>query len=333
MVESSMRAVVIREAGDPSVLEVRAVPVRSPESNEIEVRVAASGVNRADLLQRLGRYPAPRGAPSSIPGLEYAGTVERVGSAVSLWSPGDRVMGIVGGGGYAERLVVFEREALAVPDDMPLVDAAAIPEAWLTAWDALVRQGHLSAGETVLVHAVGSGVGTAALQLARGLGARVIGTSRTPGKLERARALGLDHGLAGGGDSWPDEVLELTAGRGADVILDLVGGPYLRGNLRALALQGRLLLVGVPAGSEATLDLRMLMGRRASITGTVLRARPLEEKMALARDAQRRMLPLVERMGGRPVIDRRYPPDEAADAHRRMEANLNFGKLLIVWES
>lgn len=332
MAEGTMRAVVIPEPGPPEVLEVREVPRPDPGPGEVRVRVAASGVNRADLLQRRGAYPAPPGAPSDIPGLEYAGVVDAVGSGVRLVAEGDAVMGLVAGGGYAEAVVVHERETVPIPQGMDPVVAAALPEAWFTAWDAVVRQMRLTGGETALVHAVGSGVGTAALQIARALGARVLGTSRTPWKLERAGELGLDEGIVGGADrDWAEEVLDRSEGRGADLIVDLVGGSYLAGNLRCVAPRGRIVVVGVPGGREAALDLRGLMARRASITGTVLRARPLEEKIALARDAARRLVPLFERGALRPVEDRRFPPEEAAEAHRVMEANLNFGTLSIVW--
>lgn len=331
MGQGAMRAVVIREPGPPDVLEVREVPRPEAGRGEIRVRVAASGINRADLLQRRGRYPAPPGYPQDIPGLEYAGVVDAVGPGATSWAPGDAVMGLVGGGGYAETVVVDEREAIAVPRGMDPVDAAALPEAWLTAWDAMVVQMGLSAGETVLIHAVGSGVGTAALQIARALGARTLGTSRTPAKLERARDLGLDVAVAAGDGAWVEGVREATDGRGVDVIVDLVGGGYTSGNVECVAERGRIVVVGVPAGSEATLDLRGLMRRRASLTGTVLRARPREEKVALARDAARRLVPLIERAGLRPVTDRRFAPEDAAEAHRVMEANLNFGTLSIVW--
>lgn len=325
-----VRAIVLEGFGGPETLVVREAPDPEPGHHEILVRVRVSGVNRADLSQRRGHYPAPPGEPADIPGLEFAGTVERCGRDVSLWSPGDPVMGIVGGGGYAERLVIHERAAVRVPRGMTLEDAGAVPEVFMTAWDALVRQMALGGGETVLIHAVGSGVGTAAVQLARDAGARTLGTSRTPEKLERARELGLHEGLAG--DGWPERVRELTGGRGADLILDLVGGPYLAGNLVALAPRGRHIVVGVPGGARAEIDLRALMGRRGSITGTVLRARPLEEKMALAREFEVRVVPRFEAGALRPVVDRVFAAEEAPRAHAWMEENRNFGKILLLWD-
>ncbi|MGD2068581.1 MAG: NAD(P)H-quinone oxidoreductase [Gemmatimonadota bacterium] len=328
-----MRAVTITGPGDPDVLHVRRTPRAEPAAGEVLVKVRASGVNRADLLQRQGAYPAPPGWPAEIPGLEYAGTVEAVGEGVDpqLADVGDRVMGLVGGGGYAEAVAVHARTVVPVPDGVDLEDAGAIPEVFMTAFDALFLQCGLVAGERVLIHAVGSGVGTAAVQLARSAGAVTLGTSRTAAKLDRAVELGLDHPVAGGDRDWHEEVLELTDGRGVDVVLDLVGAPYLGGNLEVLATGARWIVVGVPGGATGSLDLRGLMRKRASITGTVLRARPLEEKALLARAFADRVVPLLARGDLRPVVDRTYPPEKAADAHRRMEANLNFGKLVLLW--
>ncbi|HUF75837.1 MAG TPA: NAD(P)H-quinone oxidoreductase [Longimicrobiales bacterium] len=326
----TMRAVVIREPGDPEVLEVRRVPIPEPGAGEVRVRVATSGLNRADLLQRRGRYPVPPGYPKDIPGLELAGTVDGVGEGVTRWSIGDAVMGILGGGGYAEHAISPASTLVSVPEGMTPAHAGAIPEVFMTAYDAAFLQERLAGGETLLVHAVGSGVGTAAVQLARRIGARVIGTSRTAGKLEQARDVGLDEPVLAD-DAWPERVLELTEGRGVDVILDLVGGPYLEGNQRVIAERGRHIVVGVPGGSDATLSLRTLMGRRASIRGTVLRARPLPEKEALAEAFTDHVLPGFAAGELRPVIDRTFPADEAAEAHRYMEENRNFGKILLAW--
>lgn len=328
--EASMRAVVITRPGGPEVLEVvqRAVP--EPGSGEVRVRVSTSGLNRADLLQRMGRYPVPAGWPDDVPGMEIAGTVEALGPGVEGLSVGDRVMGIVGGGGYAERAVSHAATLVPVPAGMSLDDAGAVPEVFMTAFDAVFLQEGLAADETLLVHAVGSGVGTAALQMARAAGARVIGTSRTPEKIERARALGLEEGVVAGA-AWPEEVLAKTDGRGADVILDLVGGPYLAGNQRVLAPRGRHIVVGVPGGPRAEVDLRLLMARRGSVRGTVLRARPVEEKTALAEAFAARVLPWLEAGAVRPVIDRVFSAAEASDAHRYMEENRNFGKILLSW--
>ena len=327
----SMRAVVITEFGDPEVLEVQEVLQPEPGPREILVRVASSGVNRADLVQRVGRYPAPPGSPSDIPGLEYSGTVVSAGPGVVLWKEGDRVMGIVGGGGYAEYVTVHERTAVKVPAGIGLTDAGAIPEVFMTAFDALFRQMNLSEGETILIHAVGSGVGTAAVQLTQAAGVRAIGTSRTAAKVDRALELGLDVGILGD-DDWPARVLEASGGDGVDLILDLVGGAYLEGNLKVMATGARQVVVGVPSGPTGSLDLRLLMGKRALIKGTVLRARPLEEKISLAREFEHRVCPLFAARKVRPIVDSTYPPEGAPEAHRAMAENRNFGKILLLWD-
>jgi NADPH2:quinone reductase len=326
----SMRAVVITEFGDPEVMEVREVQRPNPGPKEVLVRVAASGLNRADLVQRVGKYPAPPGSPKDIPGLEYSGTVVEMGAEVTLWSEGDRIMGILGGGGYAEYVTVHERTAVRIPAGVETGIAGAIPEVFMTAFDALFRQMNLSEGETVLIHAVGSGVGTAAVQLTQSAGVRAIGTSRTQEKVDRAIGLGLDVGILGDGD-WPHRVMEASGGRGVDLILDLVGGAYLEGNLKVLASGGRQIVVGVPSGPKAQIDLRLLMGKRALIKGTVLRARPLEEKISLAREFEQRVCPLFSARRALPILDRTFNPDEAPEAHRYIQENKNFGKLLLLW--
>ena len=326
-----MTAVRTREAGGPDVLQIEQVPRPEPRHDEVRVRVASSGINRADLLQRRGAYPVPPGWPEDILGLEFAGTVDAMGETVRDVEVGDRVMGLVGGGGYAEYVTVSARQLLPVPAGLDLVTAGALPEAYLTAFDALMVQMSLVSGEHVLIHAIGSGVGTAALQLAHAAGAGTIGTSRTAAKLATAAHLGLDRAIHVTDDNWADAVLEATGGAGVDVVLDLVGGPYLAGNVRAVARRGRIITVGVSGGRAGELDLRALMGRRASITGTVLRARPEEEKATLIQTARRRLMPQFEAGLLHPVVDRTFSPAEAPDAHRYMEANLNFGKLLIDW--
>lgn len=328
-VTGNMRAVVIPEFGGPEVLRLDSVPDPSPSPREVVVRVHASGVNRADTLQRRGLYPPPPGT-SEVPGLEFAGVVDEVGDAVTRWRHGDPVMGIVAGGGQAERVSVDERVAVAVPDGMDMTVAGAIPEVYMTAYDAVFLQAGLERGETLLIHAVGSGVGTAALQLARRAGAYTIGTSRTVSKLDRAAAMGLDVAIPGRAE-WDKAVMDATGGRGADVILDLVGAPYLARNQAAIALRGRHVVVGVPGGIRASLDLRLLMGRRARIFGTVLRARSVEEKAGLARDFTASVLPGFADGALEPAIDRVFPAARVADAHRRMEANENFGKIVLVW--
>jgi len=324
-----MRAIVIREPGGPEVLELRDVPSPEPSRGEVRVRVRGTAVNRADILQRLGLYPAPPGSPTDIPGLEIAGEVDLVGEGVTHLARGDRVFGIVGGGGYAEQIVVHARALARVPSGMGLTDAAAIPEAFITAWDAMIGQARLTAGETVLVHAAGSGVGTAALQIARAVGARVIGTARTPEKVGRARELGLGEAIVVQGGVFADEVLARTAGRGVDVVVELVGGGYVSEDIACIAPGGRIVIVGAMAGARAEVDLAALMRKRAELRGTVLRSRPIEEKILATRALERHMVPLFAAGALRPVIDRVLPLAQAAEAHRLVQTNDTFGKVVL----
>lgn len=301
-----------------------ASPVPGPE--EVLVRVGCSGVNRADLLQRQGRYPAPPGWPEDIPGLEFAGVVEAVGEGCRVRSVGDRVMGIVGGGGYAELLTTHERATVAIPERLSNEAAGAVPEVFMTAFDAVFLQCGLEEGETLLVHAVGSGVGTAAVQLGHALGAFVIGTARTADKLERARSLGLDAGVVPEAGRFADAVRKIAE---PAVVLELVGGGYLAEDLRCLRPLGRIVVVGLLAGARQEVDLGLLMTRRARILGTVLRSRPLEEKLAAMRAFEDRVVPLLARGLLAPVIDAVMPLDDAARAHERMASNAGFGKIVL----
>jgi NADPH:quinone reductase len=330
-----MRAIVI---GNAASLELREVPTPEPGPGQARVRVRACGVNRADLLQRRGLYPAPPDAPADIPGLEIAGEVDAVGIGTTDVRVGDRVYGIVSGGAYAEAVVVHARTLAPVPSvsGQPLgfVEAAAIPEAFLTAYDAMVAQGGLAAGETVLVHAAGSGVGTAAVQIARAIGARPIGTARSKEKLERAAALGLHAGIVaelgpGGAPTFAARVREVTEGRGVDVVLDLVGGAYVPESLASLAERGRLVLVGLMAGARADVDLGAVLRRRLRVFGTVLRSRPLEEKIVAGQLLARNLSPLVAEGKLVSVVDRVFPLERAAEAHDLMASNASFGKIVL----
>jgi len=323
------RAVRIREFGGPEVLELFEFTPRPPGFGEILVRVEAAGLNRADLLQRRGLYPAPPGSPADIPGLEYAGVVEEAGEGAG-WKVGDRVMGIVGGGAMATHLTVSGREAIPIPSGMGATDAAAIPEVFLTAFDALFLQGGLCLGERLLVHAVGSGVGTAALQLAREAGAFTLGTSRTREKLDRCRAMGLDVAILTDG-RFAEEVRESTGGKGADVVLDLVGASYLEENLAALAPRGRLVCVGLLGGAKGNFPLGVLLQKRATVVGTVLRSRPPEEKAQLAQRFTREILPLFEDGRLKPVVEAVFSFEQVAEAHRLLETNRTFGKVILSW--
>jgi putative PIG3 family NAD(P)H quinone oxidoreductase len=326
-----MKAVVNTGAGGPEVLEIQDRPIPEPGVSQVRIRVHASALNRADISQRLGRYPAPPGSPADIPGLEYAGEIASVADDVTMWKPGDRVMGIVGGGGHAEFVCAHEREVIAAPSNLSFEDAAAIPEVFLTAYDAVFLQLDARPGETLLIHAVGSGVGTAALQLAAKRGVRVIGTSRTAGKLEKAAAFGLTTSVLIVDDSWPAKVKEVAGDHGIDAILDLVGGSYLAGNVESLALRGRLISVGLTGGSRSELDLGAVMRKRLRMVGTVLRARPLEEKIVLAREFSARMISEFESGALRPVVDRVIPFADIREAHRAMESNESFGKIVLSW--
>jgi putative PIG3 family NAD(P)H quinone oxidoreductase len=324
-----MRAIVITKPGGPEVLVEKEVPMPEPGRGEIRVRVRATAINRADLLQRMGAYPAPPDAPADIPGLEFAGEVERLGEGVAELAVGDRVFGLTGGGAYAEALVVHARTVARMPDSLSFTDGAAIPEAFITAYDAMVTQAHLGPGETVLVHAVGSGVGTAAVQVAHAIGARSIGTARTAAKLERARALGMDDGVVVDGAKFAAEVLRHSEGHGVDLVLELVGGGYVAEDLACMAPRGRLVLVGLMAGVRAELDLALLLRKRLELVGTVLRARPLEEKIAATRVFAHHVVPLVARGQLRPVVDRVLPLAAAAEAHAYVASNDGFGKVVL----
>ncbi|XXS99477.1 NAD(P)H-quinone oxidoreductase [Sorangium sp. So ce363] len=324
-----MRAVVIREPGGPEVLEVREVDAPEVPDGHVRVAVRFAGVNRADLLQRLGFYPAPPGAPQDVPGLEYSGVVEATGKGARRFAPGDRVFGLLAGGAYAERVVAHEREVAPVPDGLTDEEAAAVPEAFVTAYDALVTRARLAPGERALVHAVGSGVGTAGLQIARALGCFVVGTSRTQDKLDRCRELGLHAGIATSGATFADEVLKATGGAGVDVVLELVGGAYVGEDLKACALKARIALVGLTAGASTELDLRELLRKRVELFGTVLRSRPLEEKIAAAQVLERNISPWLASHAVRPVVDRVFPIGDAAAAHIYVASNASFGKVLL----
>ena len=322
-----MRAVVITHSGGPEVLEIQDVETPEPVGDQVRVRVRAAGLNRADLAQRMGGYPAPPGVPSNIPGLEFAGVVDAVGPLVQLWKTGQRVMGITGGGGQAEYVVQQEGMLIEIPEKLDFVQAAAIPEVFITAHDALFTQAGLQMGERVLIHAVGSGVGTAALQLARSVGATVYGTARTVDKLERARALGLDAGLSV--RNFAAEIKELTNGAGVHVVLDFIGAPYMEQNLKSLASWGRLVYLATLGGAQANVNLGLVMAKRIQIRGCTLRTRTLEEKLAATRRFATHALPLLARGQIRPIVEQVYPLHEIATAHRTMEENRNFGKLIL----
>jgi len=328
-----MKAVRFTGKGGPEVVELAEVEAPRPSRGEVLVRVRAAAMNRADLLQRRGLYPPPPGFREDIPGLELAGEIAGLGDGVTGWKVGDQVMAIAAGEAQAELAVVHERMLLRVPTGMSITDAGALPEAGMTAHDALFTIGGLRPGAAVLIHAAGSGVATAALQIARAAGALTIGTSRTADKLEKARALGLDHGLLVGRDEprFADEVRKLTGRRGAAVILDFVGGAYAAENVACLAPGGRIVVIGTMGGPKAPLDLGLLMRARGSIHGTVLRPRPLEEKIAATQAFGRDVLPLIAAGKVKPVVDGVLPAARAREAHERMERNDSFGKIVLAF--
>src|SRR5262245_22347986 len=329
---SQMKAVKIVSFGGVEGLEIVDAPdAPQPVAERVRVRVRAAGLNRADILQRLGRYPAPSGYPQYIPGLEFAGEVETLGEDARAWKIGDRVFGITGGGAQAEYVAVPESTLARVPDNLNWVEAASIPEVFMTAHDALFTQCKLQIGERVLIHAAGSGVGTAASQLVKAAGAVAYGTSRTAEKLERAKEYGLAESIAVGSDPtlFAGAVKEWTGGDGVNVVLDLVGAAYLKANLDSLATLGRLIFVGTTSGSKAEIDYGIVMRKRLRVLGTSLRTRSIEEKATATRLFAQHVVPLLANGTVRPVVDSVFRIEEVREAHKRIESNETFGKVVL----
>ncbi len=324
-----MRAAVITEPGGPDVLQIMEVDDPVPGPEDVLVDVKASALNRADMIQRQGNYPAPAGSPSDIPGLEFAGVVVEAGERVIGMAKGDRVFGLLGGGGYASRTITHHRMAIPMPSDWDFVQAAATPEVYFTAYDALFNRGNLQMGESLLVHAAGSGVGTAAVQLAHQAGAFVFGTAGSPKKLDGAAKLGMDVGINYHDEDFSAVVKEKTGGAGVDVLIDFIGGPYWDQNIASMAVLGRLVEVGLMGGARVEVDLGQLLGKRLQVTGTGLRGRTLEEKLAITAQFKRHVLPHLASGSMKPIVDRTFPLEEVADAHRYMETNANFGKIVL----
>ena len=325
---SRMTAIAIKAPGGPEVLvpEERAVP--TPAATEVLVRVRAAGVNRPDVMQRKGQYPPPPGAPD-IPGLEIAGEVVAVGDKVKRWKIGDKVCALVSGGGYAEYCVTDEATALAVPKGFSFTDAAALPETFMTVWHNVFERGALKAGETVLIHGGSSGIGTTAIMLAKQFGAKVIVTAGSPEKCEACRKLGADVAIDYNKEDFVAATKQATGGKGAELILDMIGGDYVDRNFEAAAVEGRIVQIATQKGPKVTVDLRRLMLKRLTHTGSTLRARPVADKAAIARAVEAKVWPLLESGKLRPVIDSTYPLDKAADAHARMETSLHVGKIML----
>jgi NADPH2:quinone reductase len=324
-----MRALTISRPGGPEVLELRSVadPVMGPD--EVLVRVRASALNRADLLQRRGLYPAPPGSPADIPGMEFSGEVEACGELVTTLQPGDRVMGIVGGGAQAERLSLHERLCLAIPPGLSFEEAAAVPEAFLTAYDALFLRGGLRPGEAVLLHAAGSGVGTAAAAIATVAGARVIALTRSAEKRRRLETMGAHRVLDPAAPDLEGAIRIAAGGDGVGLVVDFLGASTWTLNLEVLAVRGRLVLVGTMGGATVEANLATILRKRLTVVGTVLRSRPIEEKIELVQSFSRTMLPLIASGRLRPVVDRVVRLEDAASAHAAMERNENFGKIVL----
>lgn len=326
-----MKAITITSFGGIEGLEIREVPNAAPAAlDRVRVRVRAVGLNRADILQRMGRYPAPPGYPQDIPGIEFAGEVSEVGDEVRRWKVGDRVFGIIGGGGQAQYVTVHESALAPIPPNLDWAEAAAVPEVFMTAHDALFTQCGLQLGERVLIHAAGSGVGTSAIQLVRSAGAIAYGTSRTADKLEKAKEFGLTEAVVATDPMiFAEAVKRWTNGSGVEVVLDLVGAAYLKANLDSLASKGRLIFVGTTSGSKAEIDFSIAMSKRLRIMGTALRTRSLEEKATATRLFTQHVVPLLASGAVRPVIDKVFQMDDVRAAHQRIESNESFGKVVL----
>ena len=325
---NEMTAVEISAPGGPDVLRAVRRPVPRPEPGEVLVHVEAAGVNRPDILQRLGKYPPPRGA-SDLPGLEIAGTIVLAGDQ-SRWKEGDRVCALTAGGGYAEYCPVPAPQCLPIPGNATAVEAAAIPETYFTVWANVFQRAALQAGEYLLVHGGTSGIGTTAIQLGRAFGATVFATAGSEHKREACERIGAARGINYRESDFVEEVRRLTSGRGVDVILDIVGGEYLQRNLECLAMNGRLVQVGLLGGARAQVNLSAVMQRRLTLTGSTLRARSVEEKGAIARDLESHVWPLLAARRVTPVVDRTFPLQEAAEAHRVLESGDVIGKVVLV---
>jgi len=324
----SMRAVSISEPGPPDVLQIMAEALPVPRDNEVLIKVAAAGVNRPDVLQRQGLYPLPLDA-SPLPGLEISGEVVATGSGATRWQEGDSVMALAHGGGYAEYCRVHETHCLAVPDALSMIEAAAVPETYFTVWYNVFMRGRLTAGETFLVHGGSSGIGTTAIQLARAFGCTVLTTAGTDEKCRFCEDLGADKAINYNTEDWQQVVKEFTDGRGVDVLLDMVAGPYMQKNLDCMALEGRYVIIAFLQGPTAELNMRIGLGRRLTITGSTLRPQSVEEKAAIASRVDKHVLHLLESGQVRPIIDTTMPLDDAAAAHALMESSRHKGKIVL----
>jgi len=327
-----MRAVEISKPGPPEVLTAVERPDPMPAAGEVRIRVAAAGVNRPDVLQRRGAYPPPPGA-SDLPGLEVAGEIDMLGSGVSEWHVGDRVCALLAGGGYATVCTAPAVQCLPIPRGMDFVAAAAMPEAFFTVWTNVFDRGKLRAGESALFHGGSSGIGTTAIQLAVARGSRVFATAGSDEKCRACEQLGAERAINYRTDDFVDVVKQLTGGRGVDLILDIVGGDYIARDLAALAVEGRLVVIGFMGGDTATIDFRRVLGRRLTITGSTLRPRSTVEKGEIATALRWEVWPLVEQGVVKPIVYRTFPLDDAAAAHRLMESSEHVGKIVLTTDA
>jgi NADPH2:quinone reductase len=325
---ASMTAIVISSPGGPEVLTPQPRPVPAPGEGEILVKVAAAGVNRPDIMQRLGLYPAPKGV-TDIPGLEIAGDVAACGAGVTRWKPGDRVTALVGGGGYAEYCVAHESHALTIPAGLSIIQAAAVPETFFTVWHNVFERGRLKPGETLLVHGGSSGIGTTAIQLGKAFGARVIVTAGSAEKCAACRRLGADVAVNYKSEDFVAVTKSATGGAGANVILDMVGGDYIERNYEAAAVEGRVVQIAFQASPRANVDFRRILLKRLWHTGSTLRSRALADKAAIARAIEQNVWPLIAAGRVGPVMDLTFPLAEAAKAHARMESSAHIGKIVL----
>jgi putative PIG3 family NAD(P)H quinone oxidoreductase len=323
-----VRAITVREPGGPDVLQWAEVPDPEPGAGEVVLEVVASAVNRADVMQRIGRYAPPPGAPEYL-GLECSGRIAELGAGVTGWSVGDEVCALLAGGGYAERVRVPAGQLLPAPKSIDLVTAAGLPEVAATVWSNVFMLARLRSGETLLVHGGSSGIGTMAIQLAKHAGARVAVTAGSATKLDRCRELGADIAVNYREQDFVEVVREATGGAGADVVLDNMGGAYLERNVDVLGTGGRLVVIGLQGGRAGKLDLGQLLAKRATIHATTLRSRPIEEKAAIVAEVRAHVWPLIESGEVRPVVDRTVPMRDAAQAHRLLEESTHIGKILL----
>lgn len=328
-----MKAVIITQPGPPEVLQIAERPKPVLGAGEVMVKVMAAGVNRPDVAQRKGNYPPPAGAPAEIPGLEIAGLIDEVGAEVTRWKKGDKVCALVWGGGYAQYCNVPDGQCLRVPDDMTFIEAASLPETFFTVWSNVFERGKLQPGESILIHGGSGGIGVAAIQMAKASGSKVYVTAGSDEKCHFCEKLGADRAINYKTENFEEEIKKLTDSRGVNVILDMIGGEYLKGNLESLADEGRLVLINTMKGRTAEIDLSIIMRKRIYITGSMLRPREVAFKTAVARRLEQNIWPLIDAGKIKAVIHSVFPADNAADAHRLMESSGHIGKIVLSFEA